>query len=288
MMGQPIAAQFVKAGFEVTGYVRRVEAREKCREFGVSLVDSVAEAATDRDIFGVVVVDDAQVMDVVAGEAGAIHSMKPGSTLIVFSTIGPKTAQALERICDGVDVSVVDAAVSGGAARAEEGSLSVIAGGSDDAIARCRPLFDTIASSVFHVGPCGAGAAAKLANNLMANANQLIALEACRLAAAYGINESRLMEIASKSSGDSWVVQVWGYYDRILREHPWSDTPQMYYYLSKDLLGAVAAAHDRGESLPLTAIAAELAPTMYRQRYSELSNDVVVDVDSTAALSDGS
>jgi 3-hydroxyisobutyrate dehydrogenase len=265
-MGFPMAARLVQAGFPTEAVVRRPEVRIRAQAAGVVLCDSVAELAQRSEILGLVVVNDEQVLELASQPDGLLHGMARGSTLIIFSTVRPSTILYIADLARDAGIAVVDAPVAGGAMRAEAGELTVMIGGDPQPVVNCAAIFDAIGSTVMHVGPSGAGAAVKLANNIMANGNQLLAMEAMRLAQAYGIEEETLLAVARSGSGDSWPIRVWGYYDRILTERPDAGTPALYEYLSKDLRAAVDAATERGETLALCVEAARLAASIYQRR----------------------
>jgi hypothetical protein len=167
-------------------------------------------------------------------------------------------------------IGVVDAGCGGGAELAEQGRLTLFIGGDDDQVKRCWPLFEAISEYRFHVGPPGAGEAAKLVNNLMSIATYAVNLEAMQLGAAYGLTEDTITTfVTPRSSGNSRGLRTWGRHDRARRERraasvDWSER------MGKDLFEAAIAAGLRGVTLPVTAAAAQMLPMKLRQRDREV------------------
>jgi 3-hydroxyisobutyrate dehydrogenase len=147
----------------------------------------------------VAVVDDRQVLAVLEGTDGALGAMAAPSTVVIFSTVSPRTIEAVAASASGRDVDVVDCGVSGGPGAAADGSLVAMVGGDDAVIERIRPVLDTFTSLVVHMGPLGAGLKAKLARNLVQYGSWLAAYEAQVLAEAAGIELSKLAEVIRAS-----------------------------------------------------------------------------------------
>ncbi|MDP8977182.1 MAG: NAD(P)-dependent oxidoreductase [Actinomycetota bacterium] len=269
-IGQPMALALVEAGFEVTVLDVREEATRPCAEAGARVASSPREVAESCELVAVAVVDDAQVESVVAGEDGVLAAARPGGLVVLHSTLLPATVLSLSQRCAGAGVGVVDAPVSGGDAAAREGALTVMVGGDEADIERCRPLFDAIGEHTLVMGPVGAGAATKLAQQLMIYCNQLAALEAMRLAGAHGIDEERLARLAQLSTADSWVIRNWGFFDRLMREHPQAGSDELYRFFSKDLFDVVVTAREDGLSLPLAGVASQLVRPAFQQRARQL------------------
>lgn len=152
---------------------------------GATEAGSVAELAGRVDVLCVMVRDDDQVRDVLGQ---ALGTMRPGSVFVVHSTVAPLTPRQLEVTASRHDVLVVDAPVSGGAMGAIEGTLAIMAGGSEAAYAAAEPVLDRMGTLVVHAGPIGAGTQFKLARNMMHFTAFTAATEAQRLAEAAGLD----------------------------------------------------------------------------------------------------
>jgi len=176
----------------------RAEATAPFAEKGAQVGKTPAEVAPKADVISVMVRDDDEVRNVVRG---ILSTARPGAVVAVHSTIRPGTAEALAAEAEPRNVAVVDAPVSGGFIGATKGALAVMAGGTDDAIGRCRAPFGRWATLIEHLGPVGAGTRAKLARNLLQFVAFSAAAEAQRLAEAAGIDLTRLANVVRHSDG---------------------------------------------------------------------------------------
>lgn len=154
------------------------------------IAGSPAELAAASDLVCLCVVGDADIDELTGGEGGLLSAMKPGGIIAVHSTVHPETCRELAKRAGAVGVSIVDAPVSGGGGAAAEGRLLVMAGGDTEAVERCRPVFETYADPVVHLGELGSGQTTKLLNNLLFTANLATAATALSLADALGVTRS--------------------------------------------------------------------------------------------------
>jgi 3-hydroxyisobutyrate dehydrogenase-like beta-hydroxyacid dehydrogenase len=203
--GGPMARRIVAAGHPTTLWARRPEALEAFTDTGASFAASPAELAAASDLICVCVVDDDDVVEVVEA---MLPSIRPGSIIAVHSTISPATCERLAGRLAEKDASLVDAPVSGGGPAAEAGTLVVMAGGSEEDVTRCRPVFETYGDPVLHVGPLGTALLAKLVNNALMMAHMALADDALALASALGVDRSALTTIISSGSGNSFSFGV--------------------------------------------------------------------------------
>ncbi|MGH3556798.1 MAG: NAD(P)-dependent oxidoreductase, partial [Mycobacterium sp.] len=143
-------------------------------------------------------------------ENGVLAGLKPGGVIAVHSTVHPKTCDELAKKAGVQGVSVIDAPVSGGAPAVAEHRLLVMVGGDADVVERCRPVFQTYADPVVHLGDLGSGQTTKLLNNLLFTANLGTAATTLALGEAFGVSPDRLTEVISRSSGNSFALNVVG------------------------------------------------------------------------------
>ena len=139
-----------------------------------------------------------------------LTGLKPGGVIAVHSTVHPKTCHALAKKAGAQGVSVIDAPVSGGAPAVAEGRLLVMVGGDADVVERCRPVFESYADPIVHLGDLGSGQTTKLLNNLLFTANLGTAAAALALGEALGVLPDRLTEVISRGSGNSFALNVLG------------------------------------------------------------------------------
>lgn len=187
-IGRPMAARL--ADWPGGLWVHDVDptATAVLEQAGAKVAATAAEVAEHADVISVMVRDDAQVREVLSGEHGILTAARPGCVVAVHSTIGPQTAGELAQRAAQHDVQVLDAPVSGGAIGAQQGRLAILVGGDEAAFAAARDVLAQLGELVVHLGPIGAGTAAKLARNLLHFVAFTAATEASRLAEAAGID----------------------------------------------------------------------------------------------------
>jgi 3-hydroxyisobutyrate dehydrogenase len=254
-LGLPLATTLARAGWDLAVLDSVPERAEPVVALGAKAVPDVRGLA-DRDVLMLAVPDDAAVEQVLDGY---LACGSPGRAVVVHSTVLPQTAKRLADVAAGQGVELVDAPVSGGAERAASGTLTVMAGGEAAAVERLRPLLDAVGDPVLHVGPVGAGAAAKLANQLTMFANLAGVYEAIDFAAAHGVATDALLAALETSLGDSWVARNLDFWDRTAAAYDRSGTPVSARPWSKDLAEVVQAARAADVPVPL---AGWLAQTM--------------------------
>lgn len=208
--GGPMARRIVESGYETTLWARRSATLEPFADTPARVAGSAAELAASSDLVCVCVVGDADVEEITGGAGGLLAAMKPGGVIAVHSTVHPDTCRGLAKKAGGKGVSVVDAPVSGGGLAASEGRLLVMVGGDTDVVERCRPVFETYADSVIHLGDLGTGQTTKLLNNLLFTANLGTAATALSLAESLGVSADRLVEVVSRGSGNSFALNALG------------------------------------------------------------------------------
>ncbi len=162
-MGSRMAARLVAAGAPVTVWNRTPAAAEAfAAEHGCARAATPAEAAARADVVLTVLTDGPALLEVLGG---LLDGARPGTVVLDCSTVGAPAAREAAARCDAAGVAYLDAPVSGSTAVAEQGALTVMAGGTADALDRARPVLDVLASTVLHVGGTGSGAAVKVALN---------------------------------------------------------------------------------------------------------------------------
>jgi 3-hydroxyisobutyrate dehydrogenase len=272
-MGGPVAKGIADAGFNLVAFDLRDTLATEVAGWGATWASSADGAARASDVLGLCVVNDKQVLDAVAD--GLLAAMRPGTLLIVFSTVTPDTMEELERQAREVAVEVIDAPVSGGHAAAVRGELTVMVGGSQANFARAEPILKAIGAHIFHVGEhVGAGQAAKICNNHMALCNNLALLEALGLGKRLGLSEEAILEVAAVSSGNSWYIDNWGFTDNLLLNHPMAGEEANFTLLIKDLWCAIEVARHLKFPLVLASVAAQYGPVLLKDRLDTLKGNL--------------
>jgi 3-hydroxyisobutyrate dehydrogenase-like beta-hydroxyacid dehydrogenase len=217
-MGAPIAKRLVEWPGGLVVFDVRTEAMTPLAELGASLADNVADVAT-ADIISIVVLDDAQVREVVAELAA--HA-KPGTVIAIHSTISPATAEELAREFAPNGIHVIDAPVSGGAGAADKGEMATMVGADRAVYDKIKPAFKQWASLVVHAGEPGAGTRMKLARNMLTFTGFAAACEAMKLAEAAGIDLSQLGRVVRHTdalTGGPGAIMVREDMARLAPEH---------------------------------------------------------------------
>ena len=208
--GGPIARRIIDAGYPVTLYARRAATLEPFADSDAKIAGTLLELGAASDLLGVCVMDDAGVEEVLTGDAGALAGMEAGGVVIIHSTVHPDTCRRMEAAAADRGVAVLDAPVSGGGAVAAAGNVTVMVGGDEATFERCRPVFETYAGLLRHLGPLGSGQLAKLLNNLVFIANVCNGIEVFDVGEQLGIDRGALAEILGHSSGASFGLGLVG------------------------------------------------------------------------------
>ncbi|HZC52404.1 MAG TPA: NAD(P)-dependent oxidoreductase [Mycobacterium sp.] len=208
--GGPMARRIVEGGYDTTLWARRPATLEPFADTPAKVAESPAELAAASDLVCLCVVGDTDIEELTGGEHGLLAAMKPGGVIAVHSTVHPDTCRALAKQAAAQGVSVIDAPVSGGGGAAEQRRLLVMVGGDTDVVERCRPVFETYADPIVHLGELGSGQTTKLLNNLLFTANLATAAAALSLGQALGVSPDRLTEVVSRSSGNSFALNALG------------------------------------------------------------------------------
>lgn len=160
------------------------------------------------DALVILVVNAAQVKQVLFGEDGVAHLMKPGSAVMVSSTISSADAQEIAAALTALNLNMLDAPVSGGAVKAAQGEMTVMASGSEAAFTRLKPVLDAVASNVYRISDTpGAGSTVKIIHQLLAGVHIAAAAEAMALAARAGIPLDVMYDVVTHAAGNSWMFE---------------------------------------------------------------------------------
>ena len=210
IMGSRMAANLARAGFELTVWNRTAaRAQAFCAEHpGVAGADTPAQAATEADFVVTMVVDGEQVAEVLLGEQGAATTARSGTLFVDCSTIGPLAARTIGRQLAERGLELLDAPVTGSSPRAQDGTLTIMVGGSDGAFERCLPVFEAMGELIVHAGPLGHGQAVKVINNAVAATNAAVVGEALLLGKRAGVDLDALTEVMSAGSGASAMLTL--------------------------------------------------------------------------------
>ena len=207
-MGFGMASSLRRAGLAVSGYDVAPAAVERFVREGGGGAGSPAEAAGGADIVVSVVVNAAQTEDILFGSGGIAEAMPAGAVFISSATMDPDAARSLAGRLEAMGRLYLDAPISGGARRAAEGALTILASGSPAAFSRARPALDAMAAKVYELGDeAGLGAAFKMINQLLAGVHIAADCEAMAFAAKQGLDLRKVYEVITASAGNSWMFE---------------------------------------------------------------------------------
>lgn len=245
-MGLPTARAVAAGGHQVRAYDVRPPAADGAQ--GLRLAGSPREAAEDADLVCIAVFSDDQVADVLTGPQGVLDRLTPGAIVAVFTT---GSAESIRRFAASApaDVAVLDTCFSRLHCELASGKLTLLVGGDADAIERGRPVFDTFARAVIHVGESGAGRAIKLVNNILYAGHLQLAYDAMQLAEASGLDRSltaaTLLQCSGASDVMSWFVD----------NEPAEVLETARRYMVKDVAAAIDAGKAAGVEIRALAAA---------------------------------
>jgi 3-hydroxyisobutyrate dehydrogenase len=262
IMGGPMAANLARAGFELSVWTRTSEKAERfADEHGGRARATPAEAAAGAEALITMVPDSPEVESTLFGEDGAANALGSGALAIDMSTIAPSAAKAIgERLAEqGIDF--LEAPVSGSRPKAEDGTLTIMAGGERAAFERALPLFEAMGERIVHVGPRGHGQLAKLLTNTMGAVNAAALAEAVLTVKRAGVDPDAFLEVAGGSAGASTVLTLKG---RPMFEEHFEPLFKLEHML-KDVRHCLDEARALGVELRLGA----LAETLYARAAEE-------------------
>src|SRR5690554_190458 len=207
-MGLGTATALQEAGLEVTGFDISAQACAAFETRGGRCVATPEALADQCEVVLLVVVSAEQVEAVLFGENGLVGRMTPGGLVIQCATVAPRFARRLGERLAAEDLLMLDAPISGGAAKARSGELSVMASGIDAAFTKAGPVLDAMAGTVYRLGDVpGVGSSMKLVNQLLAGVHIATAAEAMALGIRMGLDPATVYEVITHSAGNSWMFE---------------------------------------------------------------------------------
>ena len=257
-MGTPMAANLVKAGHAVKGFDLSAEILSAAVKRGVVAAKSTADAVADVEFVVSMLPAGKHVLAVYAE---ALKAARPGRLFIESSTIDVASARAAHAMAAEHKMLSIDAPVSGGVGGAEAATLTFMAGGSDEAFAKAKPIIEAMGKRVFHCGGAGAGQAAKICNNMILGISMIAVAEGFVLAEKLGLDKQALFNVVSTSSGQTWAMTN---HCPVPGPVPTSAANNGFKpgfaasLMVKDMMLAQEAAAGAGANTPLGALAAQL------------------------------
>ncbi len=272
LMGRPMALHLLEAGAELAVWNRTRRVAEALQRPGMQVCDSPVELAGRCDIVVLMVADTPAVEQVLFAPMGLAQGLKPGSLVVDMGTTAVMPTRAFAQRLAAHDVSYVDAPVSGGEIGAIDASLTIMAGGTDNAVARARPLFAVLGGQFTHVGAVGAGQVAKAANQIIVGLNIGAVAEALALVEAAGVDPAKVRQALLGGFAGSRVLEVHG--QRMIERSfkPGARVTTQY----KDMRQACELGATLGQALPATELGRDLFRQLIERGDGDLDHSALI------------
>lgn len=271
VMGEPMAANLVRAGYDCTIYdINPVP----LAALGARIASSPAEVGEHSDVLITMVVNDQQFKATLFEPGWAGRAMKPGAVVIGMSTMSKATVLEVAQKLRAEKLDLIDAPVSGGQKRALDGTLTIMAGGADATMEKCRPVLETMGSNLHHVGKnVGDGQAVKIVNQLLVCVHTAAAAEALTLGIQAGLDKNMLYNIISGAAGNSWIFS-----DRGARMVAEDFTPPKsgLNILIKDIGYVMESASALNQPMPLGGMTQQLLKMAAAQGWGHLDDSIMI------------
>lgn len=271
VMGASMAGHLLKAGAVLSIYNRTRSKAEALLRAGATWADSPAAAAKDADVVFTMVGYPSDVEAIYFGPDGLIASSKPGAILVDCTTSDPALAIRISAEALASGRLAIDAPVSGGESGARNATLSIMAGGDEEAFAALKPFFNVLGKTAVLQGGPGAGQHTKMANQISVAASLIGAVESMMYAGKAGLDPSRVLESIGGGAAQSW--QLIGMSPKMLAE---DYAPGFYSkHFLKDLRIALNSAQAMGLTMPLLTLAESLFARMQEQGFGDLGTQAL-------------
>jgi 2-hydroxy-3-oxopropionate reductase len=247
IMGKPMARNLMQAGYDLVVHNR---SRGKPEELGAEVVESPREIAERVGVVFTMLPGPPEVREIVAGRGGILEGASEGSLIVDMSTSSPVLARELALSARERGVGMLDAPVSGGDVGAEEGTLSIMAGGSEQDFGRAKSLFEVMGKTIVHVGEVGAGQTVKACNQIVVALVIEAVSEALVLGSKAGVDLAKVIEVLSGGLAGNKVMEV---KKQKFLSHDFEPGGKVEFHL-KDLGIALEAGKEYRVPLPVTAV----------------------------------
>ncbi|NMB58636.1 MAG: NAD-binding protein [Chloroflexi bacterium] len=274
LMGKSMARNILKAGFPVVVHNRSKAAVEELVSEGASAANSPAEVARLVDVVFTNLPDSPDVLKVALGHGGVIEGAHEGLIFVDNSTIKPDTAREIAIKLAEVGVQSLDAPVSGGDIGARNGTLTIMVGGSKEALDTVMPVFQAVGKTITHIGEPGAGQVAKAANQIMVAAQMVAMGELMIFSQKCGVDPRKVVEAIKAGAAQCWTLDV-----KPPRLFEGNRAPGFKARMqNKDLGIVMETARRYGVPLPTTAVNSQLFQAMVQSGMGEMDNSAVIGI----------
>ena len=265
-MGLPMANNILKTGIEVNAFDLSTDAMQKADELGMITKSYASEVIENIDALITMLPNDTAVENIYLKE-NLIGKISKNTIVIESSTINPEISKKVSKKATDMNISMLDAPVSGGVKGAELGTLTFIVGGDEANLKKATPLFEIMGDKTFYAGQSGSGQIAKLCNNMLLAIHMCGTAETIAMGVNNGLDPAILSEIMKNSSGGNWSLEKYNPFPGVMKEAPASKNYSGGFLNSlmlKDLNLAEELAAQSKSNTPMGRLAKEL--------YEELNN----------------
>lgn len=272
IMGGPMSANLLTAGYDVIGYNRSTEKVQRLAERGGRAATSVSEAVSEADAVITMLPDSPDVEAVAFGSDGIFNNLPAGRLFIDMSTVRPTLARRLANDGRSAGIRVLDAPVSGGEQGAVDATLSIMVGGAADDVSAARPILETLGSTVVHVGPAGAGQTVKAANQLIVAGNLQLIAEAITFLEASGVDPGSALDVIGAGLAGSTALARKGS-SMLARDFRPGFRLELHH---KDLGIVESTARELGVALPVGTLVGQLIAALRAQGHGGLDHSALL------------
>ncbi|MEA2198747.1 MAG: 3-hydroxyisobutyrate dehydrogenase [Solirubrobacteraceae bacterium] len=275
IMGSRMAANLRRAGYELTVWNRTQEKADAfAGEHGGTVAETPAQAAAGSDIVVTMVVDGPQVEHILLGPDGVAETARPGTLCIDCSTIGPTATRTIAGRLDAHDIHLVDAPVTGSSPRAEDGTLTIMAGGTSEDFDRARPVLEAMGKLIVYAGPLGQGQMVKLINNSVAAINAAVVGEALLVGKRADVDLDALTQVMAAGSGSSTMLELKA---GPMRNHDYTTLFKLEHML-KDVRLCLEEGQSAGAPFPAAAYVREILTAANGRGYGDADFAALIEV----------
>lgn len=274
LMGRPMALHLLDAGADLAVWNRTRSVAEALGRPGLQICASPSALAARSDIVVLMVADTTAVDQVLFGAEGAAKGLRAGALVIDMGTTAAMATREFAGRLAQQGVNYIDAPVSGGEIGAIDATLTIMAGGTDEAIAAARPLFDVLGGQFTHVGEVGAGQVAKAANQIIVGLNIGAVAEALALVEAAGVDPAKVRKALLGGFAGSRILEVHGQRMIDRQFKPGARVTTQY----KDMRQACELAETLGQPLPATELGKRLFQRLIEQGDGDLDHSALIRV----------
>ncbi len=272
-MGTGMVRNLAAKGHTVTVWNRTAsKAQDLATSIGIHHASTLKELGSNSSVLMLCVTNTADVQQVLFGENGATAALKPGSMVIDCSTISPKATEKIAGQLQNRGIAFVDAPVSGGSEGAAQGTLSIMAGGSQEAFDRALPILQAIGTRITHMGPAGKGQVTKLLNQILVVVNMLAVSEALIFGRAASLDLKKAVAAVESGAGGSWMLSKRA--PQVLEDY-W-EPGFMVDLQQKDLDLVLEYARELGVPLLATSVVSQLYARLQRDGKGRLGNHALI------------